>query len=128
MLVVDDSPSMRGLVADLLEADGYATLASADGVTALARAHAELPCLALVDIRMPIMDGPTFARACRDDGILHDMPIVLLSALRHEACACGPEEGVDGFIPKPFYTHELLNGVETAIGPAEASVAASAPG
>ncbi len=55
VLVVDDSPPMRGFVADVLEGEGYATLAQADGAAALERARAKPPCLGLVDV--PFRDG-----------------------------------------------------------------------
>ncbi len=118
VLVVDDSRSMRQLVADLLEAQGYETLVGSDGAAGLEKAQASEPCLALVDIRMPVLDGPGFVQACRRDRRLRHLPIVLLSMERDGAWAPGLARNVDRLIPKPFHVSELLDGVAAALGDA----------
>ena len=112
VLVVEDEPAVRGLEADILGQEGYAALRSPNGALALERARAERPCLALVDIRMPVIDGPAFVRLCRADRELRSLPIIFVSGYPQEL---GEGLSVEGFIPKPFEPRELLDGVATAL-------------
>src|SRR4051794_12565194 len=63
VLVVDDDSDARGLLETLLRIDGYAVLAASDGSEALVLAQHHRPCLILLDLMMPIMDGREFCGA-----------------------------------------------------------------
>jgi CheY-like chemotaxis protein len=65
VLVVEDSPALRHLLAMALADEGYAVHTAADGARALELLERLAPCLILLDLRMPVMDGPAFARAYR---------------------------------------------------------------
>jgi hypothetical protein len=64
VLVVEDDPDIRDFVADALSIDGYAVLTAGNGLEALRLLDEQRPDVVLLDLRMPVMDGPTFARRC----------------------------------------------------------------
>ena len=68
----------------------------------------EDPCLALVDMMMPVMDGADLLRALKATGRLGSVPVVLVSA----ATLTGTPEGVRRFVQKPLSTDVLLQVVE----------------
>jgi len=79
VIVADDDPAIRWFFADLLRAQGCDVEDVADGEAALDRARRRVPDLMVSDIRMPRLDGVRLCRAMRADGLLADVPIVLLS-------------------------------------------------
>jgi diguanylate cyclase len=84
ILVVDDNPINRRLVATMLRHEGYQTVEAVDGVDALAGARASRPDLVISDILMPSMDGYEFARLLRADHALSDVPVIFYTAYYHE--------------------------------------------
>ena len=109
ILVVDDDEDIRFAMSDTLEAEGYRVLLAEDGSDALAklRAEGERPCVILLDLMMPKMDGWGFRAAQRDDPALADIPVVVLSAdaqVKKKAA----ELGADGSMAKPIRIDELL--------------------
>lgn len=109
ILVVDDDPSLRALVAATLELEGHYVLTAPDGTVALAFLDEIQPLIILLDKAMPGMDGPKFASALRARGFT--MPIIVISGseggsrFAREICA-------EGFIPKPFKLPQLISTVE----------------
>ncbi|GMT99984.1 hypothetical protein KH5H1_41040 [Corallococcus caeni] len=103
ILVVDDSPLTRELVANLLEAVGYDTLRAADGPSALdlldqAGPHVEL---VVTDLEMPEMDGVELTRRLKADPARGRLPVVILTTRGGEADrARGLAAGADGYITK----------------------------
>ena len=69
ILVVDDNPAMRKLATVLLETCGYHVETAANGADALAAVQRRVPDLVILDLNMPVMDGPTFAEAARARGL-----------------------------------------------------------
>lgn len=110
ILVVDDDPAIRALVVEALTDDGYPVVQAADGFEALALVGSADPCLVLLDMRMPVMDGWAFARAYREQGGRR-APVVVMTAAR-DAHAWAAEIGADGALPKPFDLTELVEVVE----------------
>ena len=110
VLVVDDEPTIRGLVADALAEDGYAVETAGNGREALARARAHRPDLVVLDLRMPVMDGPAFVAACRGLPACAGVPVVLMSASFHNLDWCD-RLGVAACLPKPFDLDELATTV-----------------
>ncbi|MBI2297352.1 MAG: PAS domain S-box protein [Armatimonadetes bacterium] len=105
VLVVDDEAPLAAVLRDILEGEGLDVLVAGDGATALRIAAETVPCLALVDIMMPVMDGLTLCRRLREDPRTETMPIVLVSALaRPEDVTQGLAAGADDYIRKPFDT------------------------
>ena len=100
VLVCDDDPDIRAIVAMALAEEGYAVVAAADGAAGLAAAAREPPDVILLDMRMPGMDGWAFARAYRQrpGG---QAKLVCMTAAQN-AAAWGREIGADATLPKPF--------------------------
>ena len=109
VLVVDDDPSIRETVRDVLEEQGYPVVTAADGGEALARAGELTPRLVLLDMRMPGVDGWQFARALRARGI--SPPVVVMTAAA-DAGRWAAEIGAIGVVSKPFAITELIGAVE----------------
>src|SRR5215510_5828996 len=65
VLVVDDNPDVRAVVRDALEGAGYAVVEAADGAAALRLVRGMRPAAVLLDVDMPVVDGPGFAAAYR---------------------------------------------------------------
>jgi len=107
LLLIDDDPSLRDVLALALEDAGYAVLEAADGVVGLALATQERPDLIVSDVNMPGLDGFTLVRRLREAG--DDVPVVLLTSRDGEIDeALGFELGADDYVAKPFSTRVLL--------------------
>ncbi len=117
VLVAEDEAAIRELLAEFLRLEGYAVAACPNGATALEEARRDPPCLALVDLMMPDVDGPLLIAACRADAGLRELPIVVVTAALGEPAV--ERLTVQGFVPKPFDLHRLLATVVAAIGGAE---------
>lgn len=115
ILVVDDDPAILSAVAEVLSLEGYAVETAANGALALEQVDARIPSLVLLDMRMPIVDGWSFARAIHERGLR--LPTVVMTAA-HNAAAWAREIEADGFLPKPFEIAELLAVVRRHAGPA----------
>jgi CheY-like chemotaxis protein len=87
VLVVEDHADTREMVEHFLRLDGYLVCGAANGAEALERLAAGAPCLILLDVSMPVMDGPTFARHLHQhpDPEIASTPIVLLTAIPNPA-------------------------------------------
>ncbi len=117
ILAVDDSTSMRQMVAFTLTAAGFEVAEAADGEAALALAKKEKFKLVLTDVNMPNMDGITLVRALR---VLPDYKFTPLLMLTTES---GPEKkqegraaGATGWLVKPFNPEQLLLTVKRVLG------------
>ena len=105
VLVVEDDPSARDLLVAILEDDGYAVVALADGSAALLEASRVKPDIALLDSGLPGMTGGEVARRLRQTS---DMPIIFVTAADSaEDIRSGFKLGADDYIVKPFDPEEL---------------------
>jgi len=84
VLVVEDDVDIRATICEALEDNGYKAVPAANGLEALAylRSDGEKPCLILLDLMMPVMDGQTFRAEQRADAALANIPVVVISAYR----------------------------------------------
>ena len=107
ILVVDDDPALRQLLADYLNKHGFDTLVAPDATDLPARIVRFAPELLVLDRMMPGIDGAEACRALRAQG--EDIPVILLTA-RDEAVdrIIGLEAGADDYVGKPFDPRELL--------------------
>jgi CheY-like chemotaxis protein len=114
VLIVDDDPSIRKLVATTLEdVAGFELVEAADGDEALALAREEAPAIVLLDIDMPGIDGFEACRRLRAQPQTADTTVVMLTAAADEEAERAAEEaGADLFITKPFSPLELLRLVD----------------
>lgn len=108
ILVVEDEPSLRDLLQRLLTARGYHVHAAADGSSALQLAATSPPDLVLLDLVLPDLDGFAVCRALRAHPRLHEVPVIMLTAL-HETPSkvAGLDIGADDYMTKPFDVREL---------------------
>ncbi len=80
VLVVDDDPDVREVMSLALESSGYEARVAADGRDALAKLADGRPCVMLVDLMMPVMDGIELVRHLRREASTATIPIVIVSA------------------------------------------------
>jgi CheY-like chemotaxis protein len=121
ILVVDDNDTLRTLIAQALESEGYVAIAAGSGEEAIEVAHFSPPDLCLVDQVMPGMTGSELIRALRasEDERLRVVPSIGLSAYeaaRHELLAAGAVRALG----KPVTYGTLLELVRTTLGEAAA--------
>jgi CheY-like chemotaxis protein len=109
ILVVDDDLCNLKLVGFTLRREGYTVYTATDGAQALDIAARETLDAVLLDLNMPILDGPAFVREARARG--YTSPITVMSAAE-EAPERARELGAVGCLAKPFTIDELLSSIE----------------
>lgn len=114
ILVVDDSATVRKLIAGKLEKSGHAVFCSSDGVEAMERMQDLAPDLILLDITMPRMDGYQVCKLIRSNPATKDVPVVMISGKDGFFDKVrGRMAGTTGYITKPFGPETLMKAVET---------------
>jgi len=109
ILVVDDTPANRSVLADLLRGAGFEVREAANGKAGLEQALAAAPDLVLMDIRMPVMDGLEATRRMRQSAQLHQTPIIAVSAgATADDGAASIAAGANAFVTKPIAQAQLL--------------------
>ena len=114
ILVVDDSPTVRKLIAGKLEKSGHDVFCSNDGVEAMERLQDLVPDLILLDITMPRMDGYQVCKLIRTNETTKNIPVVMISGKDGFFDKVrGRMAGTSGYITKPFGPETLMKAVET---------------
>jgi diguanylate cyclase (GGDEF)-like protein len=113
ILVVEDSPTQAELLKYILEEQGYKVTLARDGKKAYASLNGYKPALIISDINMPGMNGYELCQRIKEDGLLGDIPVILLTSLSGvedvmEALSCG----ADGFITKPYSADYILKHIK----------------
>jgi CheY-like chemotaxis protein len=113
VLVVEDDFEIREVLIELLEGNGCETVGAANGALALAylKTADPLPCLILLDLMMPVMDGQGFREAQLSDPVIAHIPIVVVSAFRDLQGSVDRLKAA-AFIKKPPKLEELVRAVE----------------
>ncbi len=117
VLVVDDDPGIREALADLLGEEGYQVVTAMNGVEALDKLREPSqarPCVILLDLMMPHMNGHQFFAEQQQDRALASIPIVVISAdgaVRQKAAQFGGE-----FLAKPVRIERVLEVIERHCG------------
>src|SRR4051812_5457772 len=113
ILIAEDETIIRLDLRDLLERSGFEICAEArDGLEAVELAVSEQPDLAILDVKMPRLDGIEAARRILD---ARPIPIVMLTAYgQDELVSRAVEAGVFGYLVKPFRESDLLPAIRTA--------------
>jgi two-component system, response regulator PdtaR len=113
VLVAEDETIIRLDLKDLLERSGFEVCAEArDGEEAVELARSEQPDVAIMDVRMPKLDGIEAARLILDE---RPIPIVMLTAYgQDELVQRAAEAGVFGYLVKPFREQDLVPAIRTA--------------
>ncbi len=114
VLIVDDDPFIRKLIATTLEdVAGFELAEAADGVEALEVARATSPEIVFLDINMPRLDGFGVCRGLREEpGTAHATIVMITAAAGDPAEREAEEAGADLFLTKPFSPLELLRLVD----------------
>jgi DNA-binding response OmpR family regulator len=126
VLIAEDDVDAAGLLAQMLESNGFLTSVAADGYETLAIARREKPGLILLDLRMPGMDGYEALVRLKRDEETRDVPIIAMSA--HAADYRAERErllslGAADFLSKPFNMEHLVAQLEAVIAEESGRVA-----
>ena len=117
ILTVDDSPSIRQMLAYVLSSNGYQVIEAGDGEEGLMLAKANKADLVLTDQNMPKMDGIALIRALRAVPAYKQVPIMMLTTesspvLKQQ----GRDAGATGWMVKPFDPEKLLEMLKKILG------------
>ncbi len=119
VLIVEDNELNMKLFHDLLDAHGYATLQTRNGIDAMELARKHRPSLILMDIQLPEVSGLEVTRWLKDDDDLRDIPVIAVTAFAMK----GDEErirggGCEAYISKPISVMSFIATVREFIGEA----------
>jgi two-component system response regulator MprA len=117
ILVVDDDPDLRAAYVELLSANDNIVHEAANGEQALAAAVTLVPDLIVLDLNMPVMDGPEFLKRSRQIAPLAAVPVILVSGQLEEYRPRLAGLNYHAALPKPCPVKELLEVVEQALKP-----------
>lgn len=116
ILVIDDDAKMRRQIAQLLGAEGYATLEAANGREGVALATKEKPALVVCDITMPEMNGHRVLQALRENTATAATPFIFLTGWgEREDLRAGMNLGADDYLVKPVEPSELIAAVSARL-------------
>ncbi len=117
VMVVDDSITVRKVTTRLLERNNFKTVSAKDGVDALAQLQDFTPDVMLLDVEMPRMDGFELATNIRNDDVINDLPIIMITSRtgqKHRDRAMNI--GVNIYMGKPYSESELLENIDNLLG------------
>lgn len=119
VMIVEDNELNMKLFNDLLEAHGYATLKTADGIEAIELARAHHPDLILMDIQLPEVSGLEVTKWIKEDETLKSIPVIAVTAFAMK----GDEErirdgGCEAYLSKPISVAKFLETVRAYAGAA----------
>ncbi|MBQ4133218.1 MAG: response regulator [Desulfovibrionaceae bacterium] len=118
ILIVDDSKTIRNLVAFILKNEGYKITAAEDGLDGLEKLYAN-PDIDMIisDVNMPRMDGFTFIRTVREQDAYSDLPIVVLSTEGQEKdIQKGISLGANLYMVKPAQPQQMVRNIKMLLG------------
>jgi CheY-like chemotaxis protein len=110
VLVVDDDPDIRDSLREVLEDEGYAVACVGNGREALdyLKATSPHPCVILLDLMMPVMDGWQFRREQKQDPAIADIPLVVITATGKRPVLIDAAE----LVMKPLDLNRLFEAIE----------------
>ena len=109
ILVVDDSPTERHFMIELLTKNGYQVSTAESGEEGIARAKAELPDLILMDVVMPGLNGYQATRTLTRDEATKNIPVIVCTSKGQETDKIwGLRQGAHDYMVKPVNGEELL--------------------
>jgi DNA-binding response OmpR family regulator len=118
-LTVDDSRAVRSIVRKQIIEMGFEPVEAEDGVQGLAKLQESTIDLVLLDVTMPVMDGPTMLAKMRETG--NKTPVIMLTSESKRSIVAGAMKlGIDDYILKPFKPEELKAKMLSVIGAADA--------
>ena len=111
ILIVEDDPTVQGLLQVLMETEGYDTMTAADGLEGLLKAEIRRPSIIILDMMMPNVDGERVLEEMRARKGLADVPVLVVTGRADAHAALDGLVGRDNVIPKPFNPEELTRRV-----------------
>ena len=124
VLLVEDEPAQREVLAYNLEAEGYAVRRAENGEEAMLLVAEARPDLIILDWMMPIMSGIEVCRQIKTRSETRDIPVIMLSARSEEVDAVrGLDTGADDYVVKPYNLRELMARVRTQLRRSKPSAA-----
>jgi two-component system phosphate regulon response regulator PhoB len=116
VLVVDDEPAIREMIAFALKRNGLNVELACDAHEALMAISANRPDIILLDWMMPGVSGLELTRRLRRDSLTQDIPIIMLTAkVSEDDKVSGLEAGTDDYVIKPFSPRELLARIKAVL-------------
>ena len=116
ILIAEDEPDIRELVAFTLRFAGHEVTATSNGEEAYHKAQEIIPDLIMMDVRMPRMTGYDACRAMKQIPALKDIPVVFLSAKGQETeIQSGLDAGAEEYLLKPFAPDQLVERVKAIL-------------
>ena len=118
ILIIDDSKTVRNLVAFIMKKDGFKVISAEDGLEGLEKLYStEQIDLIICDVNMPRMDGFTFIKNVREQEIYRDLPIIVLSTEgREKDIQTGMNLGANLYMVKPAQPEKLLRNTKMLLG------------
>ena len=117
ILIAEDEPDIRELVAFTLRFAGHEVVATSNGEEALHKASEMVPDIILMDVRMPRMTGYDACRAMKADPLLKNIHVVFLSSKGQDSeIQTGLEAGAEEYLLKPFAPDQLTERVKVILG------------
>jgi DNA-binding NarL/FixJ family response regulator len=128
VVLVEDDPASRANTQLLLELEGFAVAAAADGVAGLVLIERHKPDVVVCDIMMPRMDGMALLAEVRATPALARLPFIFLTGLADRVSQRnGMNGGADDYLTKPFAPEELFAAIEARVRRAAAYAPAATP-
>lgn len=118
VLVVEDDPSVRGLLETLLSSEGYRVVTASDGMAGLHEAAASRPAVILLDLVMPDLGGVQVLQELHSSPALADVPVLVLTGRLEAIPALEDQLGRDRVFSKPFGVADLLSRIAQLSGKA----------
>jgi len=116
VLVIEDDPDMRELERTALMCSGHEVMLACNGKEGLRELEQRRPCVILLDLMMPVMDGLTFLVERKRRGVATDVPVVCVSAGGNEIVSRAMRLGAQDCIHKPADFDELCARVDQYCG------------
>ena len=116
ILIAEDEPDIRELVAFTLRFAGHEVTTTSNGEEAYLKAQEIIPDLVMMEVRMPRMTGYDACRAMKQIPSLKDIPVVFLSAKGQDAeIQTGLDAGAEEYLLKPFAPDQLVERVKAIL-------------
>jgi twitching motility two-component system response regulator PilH len=113
VLIVDDSQTVRQMLAELLQENGLQVIEAINGLEAQEKMQAKQPDLVITDLIMPEMNGYDLCRWIKREPAMQNIPVLICSTKSEEFDRYwGMKQGADAYITKPFHPLEMLKTVK----------------
>lgn len=117
VLIADDEPFNVEVLEQALDETDYQIITAANGQEAWEKIQSEQPDLILLDLMMPIMDGFAVLAKVKEDAMLRDIPIIIVSAEQDsKSVVKGIKQGAEDYLTKPINTAQFVHKVKEYLG------------